>query len=168
MTEADFETLTALRYRIFGAQRDLIERCGGYKRVMDKTGKSKSEVGRWFGGADQDFMPPLAVYQLERDCGFPLITSVMAEANGRRLTDPEEDKLSQVNLHRAYAETVRKRAEVDTVYAAAIEDGDISAAEAIAMSRALTAQDRANADLHGAVSVVKARGGSPATLKVVE
>ncbi len=81
MDDIQFETQSALRYRIFSAQRDLIELCGGYKRVMDKTGKSKSEVCRWKGGADQDYMPMLVIAMLERDCGSAMVTSVMADAS---------------------------------------------------------------------------------------
>lgn len=169
MNDEQFDTLNALRKLILGRQRDLIEECGGYKRVMELTGKSKSEVNRWQGGADQDFMPMLAVYILERDCRKMMITATMAEANGRRLTDPDEERQSEINLHRAYAETVRRRAEVDAAYANAIEDGHISHTEAVIIGRAVSGQDRANSELQGALAVVKAKGGAEpaATLRVI-
>jgi hypothetical protein len=169
MTDAQYEAISSLRNLIFGRQRDLIDRCGGYKRVMDLVQKSKSEVNRWQGGADQDYMPTWAIYILEKDCGQLMITGVLAEANGRRLTDPEEERRSEVNLHRAYAETVRKRGEVDLAYAAAIEDGYISHSEAVVIGRALSGQERATSELQAAVAVVKARGGVEpgAALRVV-
>ena len=165
MDDKAYESMKALRYRIFGAQRDLIERCGGYKRVMELTGRSKSEVCRWQGGADQDFMSPLYVYVLERDCQYAPITTVMADANGRRLSEPGEERLSQVNVHRAYAERKRREAEVDGLYAAAMEDGDVSPTESELLIRAAQASDRAGGEFLGALAVAKAKGG--ATLRVV-
>lgn len=169
MDDENFENLKALRYRIFGAQRDLIERSGGYKRVMEITGRSKSEVCRWQGGADQDFMPPLYVYLLERDCQHAPVTTVMADANGRRLSEPGEERVSQVNVHRAYAERKRREAEVDGLYAAVMEDGDVSPTESELLIRAAQASDRAGTDFLGALAVVKARGRleNGATLRVV-
>lgn len=169
MSDAQYDALSSLRNLIFGRQRDLIDRCGCYKRVMDLADRSKSEVNRWQGGADQDYMPTWAIFILEKDCGQPMITAVLAEANGRRLTDPEEERKSELNLHRAYADTVRKRGEVDIAYAAAIEDGHISHSEAVVIGRALSAQERATSELQAAVAVVKARGGAEpgAALRVV-
>ncbi len=38
---------------------------------------------------DPELMPLHAVYALECECGVPVVTSAMAELNGRRLTDPD-------------------------------------------------------------------------------
>lgn len=160
MNDMQNDALRSFRNLCFGRQRDLIEECGGYKRVMDLTGRSKSEVCRWQGGADQDYMPAWAVYILEKDCGRLLITTMMADLQGCRLTDPVEERQAEVNLHRAYAERVRRRAETDLAYAAAIEDGHVSPTEATVIGRALSAEDRAGADLQGAVAVLKAQGGA--------
>ena len=164
--DQEFESMSALRYRIFGAQRDLIERFGGYKRVVDKTGKSKSEVGRWNGGADQDFMPPLVVAMLERECGYAPVTAVMADFSGRRLTDPEVERQAQHGLLSSHAEGMRRDAEYHSEFATALMDGDVSPSEAVILDRKLAARERAIADQRSALAVIKARGG--VDLKLVE
>jgi hypothetical protein len=53
--------MDAFLYRIKAAQRDLIDRCGGIKRVVELVSSSKSEVGRWNNGGDPDLMPVGAI-----------------------------------------------------------------------------------------------------------
>jgi hypothetical protein len=132
---------------------------------MDKTGLSKSEVGRWFGGADQGFMPPLVVAMLERDCQFAPVTSVMAEASGRRLTDPEQERAAEVSILSAHAEMMRHGSEVSSALAAAIADGVVTPSEAAIVDRKVASHERATSELRASLAVLKARGGH--ALKVV-
>lgn len=167
MDKENFHALDALRSRIFCAQRDLIERAGGYKRVMDKTGRSKSEVNRWQGGADQDFMPPLAIAILENDCGYAIVTAVMAEASGRRLTDPDNERQLNASVMAAYAKKLRCQAESANTFAAIIEDEEITVTEAQMFDRKLADEETALANTRATVAAIKAKGGTASQLKVV-
>lgn len=167
MTDDNLESFNALRYSIFAAQRDLIERCGGYKRVMEMTGKSKSEVNRWQGGVDQDFMPPLAIARLERDCGQRLVTAVHANFHGCSLTDPQEQRRAEVSLMTAFADKMRHSAEVAQAMAAAIADGHVTYSEAVMVDRKLAGEERTLSDMRASLAVIKARGGDKAELKIV-
>lgn len=71
MTEPN-EFTNRWNLRLLAAQRDLVEACGGIARVVERTGYSKSQVGRWNGGLERDLMPLAAVLMLEADAGRPL------------------------------------------------------------------------------------------------
>lgn len=71
--------------RLYAAQRDLIDEYGGCKRVVDKLNVSKSQAGRWYGGADRDVIPLPLVMTMEGECGRPVVTAIMAEFNGKEL-----------------------------------------------------------------------------------
>jgi hypothetical protein len=159
--------MDAFLFRIKAAQRDLIERCGGIMRVVEKTGYSKSEVGRWNNGSEPDLMSVGAIAVLERDCGQALVTAVLAETNGRRLSDPDEARKAEVNVLSSHAELMRQSAELASAVAVAIADGHVSPAEATTIDRIAGNIERAHSDLRSALAVIKAKGGAPASLKVV-
>ena len=157
----------AFLYRLKAAQRDLIERCGGILRCEQLTGFSKSHVGRWNNPNEGDVMPLGAVVVLEGDCGTALITSVMAEANGRRLTDPDEERASEVNVLTAHAELMRQGAELANAIAAAIADGKVTPSEANVVDRFAASMERSASELRLSLATIKARGGVDASLRVV-
>lgn len=157
----------AFLYRVKAAQRDLIERCAGIERAVAITGFSKSQVGRWNNPNDPDLMPIGAVRALEADCCQPLITAVMAEAAGRRLTDPEAERQNDVNVLAAHAEVMRLSGELANSVAVAIADGHFSPTEATTVDRVAASLERAMSDLRAMAAVVKAQGGASANLRVV-
>ncbi|SEH51593.1 hypothetical protein SAMN05216228_100236 [Rhizobium tibeticum] len=159
--------MDAFLFRVKAAQRDLIERCGGIMRVVDKSGYSKSEVGRWNNGAEPDLMSVGAIAVLERDCGQALVTAVLAETNGRRLTDPDETRKAEVNVLTSHAELMRQTAELANAIAIAISDGQVTPSEATTVDRVAGGLERAASDLRASLAVIKARGGAAAGLKVV-
>lgn len=159
--------MDAFLYRVKAAQRDLIERCGGIARAELITGFSKSQVGRWNNPNDPDLMPIGAVRALEADCGAPLITRVMAEANGRRLSDPDEDRKADASIMVAHAELMLQSAELSRSMAAAIGDGHVSPSEATSVDRIASSLEKAASDLRASLATVKARGGEKAALSIV-
>ena len=159
--------MDAFLYRVKAAQRDLIDRCGGIMRSVDLTGFAKSQVGRWHNPLDSDIMPPGAIRALEADCGNPMITAVMAEACGRRLADPDEERRAERDLLAAYSEMMRLQAEVVHRMAIAISDGHVSPAEATAVDRALAKVESSTAELRSTLAVIKARGGDAVSLRLV-
>lgn len=159
--------MDAFLYRIKAAQRDLIERCGGIMRVVEKSGYSKSEVGRWNNASEPDLMPVGAIAVLERDCGQALVTAVLAETNGRRLSDPEAERAAEVGVLVSHAEVMRQSAELANAIAMAIADGQVTSSEAQTVDRVASGLERAASDLRASLAAIKARGGVRAGLSVV-
>ncbi|MCB5201906.1 hypothetical protein LH464_05360 [Neorhizobium sp. T786] len=159
--------MDAFLYRIKAAQRDLIERCGGIMRVVEKAGFSKSEVGRWNNSSEPDLMPIGAIAVLERDCGQALVTAVLAETNGRRLSDPDEERKAEVCVLNSHAELMRQSAELAHSIAVAIADGQVSPSEAQTIDRAASGIQKGLSDLRASLATIKARGGARAGLSLV-
>ncbi|MBN9053517.1 MAG: hypothetical protein J0H80_07015 [Rhizobiales bacterium] len=154
-------------YRIKAAQRDLIERCGGIMRVESISGFSKSQVGRWNNPSEPDLMPVGAIRTLEHDCGVALVTAVLAEVNGRRLTDPVAERAEDVCVMLTHAELMRQAAELANGMAIAISDGQVTPTEAQNVDRLAAGLERAASDLRASLAAIKARGGTSAALRVV-
>jgi len=157
----------AWMYRVKAAQRDLIEACGGIKRVEDRFNYGKSTVGRWNDGNDPTLMPLGAIVALQNDCGSPHVTSALAEIGGRRLNDPETERKADISMMMAHAELMRQSAELANAMAMAIADGVVTHSEATAVDRIAASLERAASDLRASVSVVKARGGEKSSLRMV-
>lgn len=154
-------------HRIKAAQRDLIRLCGGIERSAEVTSISKSHIGRMNNATDPEIMPIPAVIALETDCGRAVVTSVMAGINGRRLTDPEEDRKAASSILSAYAGKQRAVAELSMEVAQAMADGSFTPTEiAAADSKAARLQD-AIADLRASFAGARAQGGVRAGLKLI-
>lgn len=143
-------------YRIKAAQRDLINLSGGIDRAAEITSISKSHVGRWNNAKDTDLMPINAVLMLEEHCGVALITSVMAELNGRRLADETDAVRRSADVLSAYAETVRHAGEVMSAGAIALADGKVTPAEAMTVDRAVSVLERGLSELRQTLAHVRA------------
>jgi predicted TIM-barrel enzyme len=159
--------MDAFLYRIKAAQRDLIERCGGIMRVVDKSGYSKSEVGRWNNASEPDLMPVGAIAVLERDCGQAMVTAVLAETNGRRLSDPEAARAAEISVLTTHAEVMRQSAELANAVAMAIADGQVTPSEAQTIDRIASSMERAASNMRASLASVRALGGEKASLKIV-
>jgi hypothetical protein len=95
------------------------------------------------------------------------VTAVLAETNGRRLSDPEEDRAASVSIMTAHAELMRQSAELSHSFAIAMSDGHFTPNEATTADRIAAQLERAAADLRTSIAVVKAQGGVKAGLKLV-
>lgn len=153
--------------RLKAAQFDLIEACGGIKRVAERFNYGKSTVGRWNDREDPTTMPLTVVKTLEGDCGRAYVTGVMAEANGRRLSDPSEERAADVSVLMSYSEVMRQSSELMNGMALAMEDGKITPTEAHSVDRIASALDLASSNLRASLASIKARGGQAAALRVV-
>lgn len=99
-------------HRIKSATRDLVKMAGGVVRAGEIANASKSEVSRWQSATDADVISLPAALALEGECGVPLVTSVMAELNGRRLSDPDAEGREASNLFARHAEVLRSSGEM--------------------------------------------------------
>lgn len=159
--------MDATLYRLKAAQYDLIEACGGIDRTAEKCGYGKSTVGRWKDRNDPTIMPIPAAIALEDDCGRAFVTAAMAGANGRRLTDPEDDKARQAGILSAHAEMMQRMAVLAGDVASAYSDGLVSPTEAHILDRGAAEVERSVSDFRQSVAVVKAAGGERLGLKIV-
>ncbi len=157
----------AWMFRVKAAQRDLIEACGGIKRVETRFNYGKSTVGRWNDGNDPTLMPLGAVVALESDCGRPYVTGALAEVNGRRLSDPSEDRVVDVCVMASHAELLRHTAELANSMAMAIADSRVTPTEAQTIDRVAASMQNAMNDMRAALASIKAKGGERTGLRVV-
>lgn len=145
-------------YRLKAAQRDLIKLAGGIERAADLTSISKSQVGRWNNAGDAEIMTLSAVLVLEAECGRPIVTSVMAELNGRRLADPQAERQAAACIFTAHADTARHAGELMSAAALAIADGQVTPAEADQLDRAAGVLDRSVSEFRKAVASIRGNG----------
>lgn len=88
-----FEFTDRWRTRLLAAQTDLIDAYGGSRRVVENVpSTSKSQVGRWYGGADRDFIPLPIVMVLEGDSNVarPIVSAILIEALGLEIAGKGE------------------------------------------------------------------------------
>lgn len=150
----------AFFHRLKAATRDLVKLCGGVERAGALCHMSKTEVSRWqtSGGP---IVPIVCVLALEADCGVPIVTTVMADINGRRLSDPDggedEDGEAPAVMGR-HAESVRAAAEMMAAGAAAFADGQLTPAEAEILDRTAATVERTLVPLR--LALAGAKGGA--------
>lgn len=155
-------------YRIKAAQRDLIKIAGGIERVVEITSTSKSHVGRWNNPADPDLMPLNAVMLLEAETGQPMITSVMAGINGRRLTDPDGGNGESASLLASFGETSRQSGEFISTGMRAFSDGVVTDSERTEMDRAASKLEQDLGKLRQALSHGRGQpGGTEGRVRLV-
>lgn len=104
------------RFRLFAATRDLIRACGGVERSALIVGVSGKSVSRW---QNETPIPLDAAMALQKDCGHPYITSIMAEFDGLQLTAPAASDASQptANLTLLHVDAMMTFAEATRVFA---------------------------------------------------
>jgi len=154
-------------HRVKAAQRDLIRLVGGIDRAAEISSVSSSHIGRMNNPRDTDLMPLSVVLALEADCGIPVVTSAMAELNGRRLSDPEAERRADLSVLTSYAEVARRAADVISGGAIALGDSVVTPAEAAKMDRDAAELEREIAAFRQSLAVVKARGGEKTGLRIV-
>lgn len=143
-------------HRIKAATRDLVKACGGIERAGEIAHAGKSTVSRWQHAGEEDIIPLPAVLALEADCDRPYVTRIMADLNGRGLTDPEAvaDVAGSLTTH--HNEVMRQFADLTTSVVSATADGVVSPAEAEIVDRDAAAMERALADLRRKMAAKKA------------
>jgi len=145
-------------YRLKAAQRDLIKRAGGIERAAELASISKSQMGRFNNDGDPELMPIPAILMLQRECGVPLVTSAMAELEGRRLADPSEAAAANGSILSSYAEVVVQAGELISKGALAFADGKLTPAEASGMDRAAAALEIVISELRKATAGARSSG----------
>jgi hypothetical protein len=148
-------------HRVKSATRDLVRMCGGVVRAGEIANTSKSEVSRWQSATDPDVISLPAALALEAECGVPMITAVMAELSGRRLSDPVHDASERgaANIAGHHAEFLRRAAEVTATTASALEDQSVSPAEAELIDRQLAEMVETIAAKRRSLAALKAGAG---------
>lgn len=154
--------------RVKAVTRDLVKLCGGIVRSGEITNRSKSEVGRWVSVNEPDIIDLSATMALEGECGVPLVTTVMAEMHGRRLTD-EASARSAASINAHHSALLRAQGELSIHMSSALEDGTVTPAEAEILDRSAAELETLLRGFRGGLAVVRATGPSCAAkpLRVV-
>lgn len=145
-------------HRIKAATRDLVKACGGIERAAEISLVGKSTVGRWQHAGEEDIIPLPAVLALEADCDRPFVTRVMADLNGRGLTDPQAAAEAAQCLNRRLNALMRHFGGLTTEVASAKADGVVSPTEAEMVDRAAAALEREIGDMRRDLAAKKAGG----------
>ena len=145
-------------HRIKAATRDLIKACGGVVRAGEIANASKSEMSRLQSATDPDIIGIPQALALQADCGLPLVTTVMAEMEGRRLTDPVADGREASGVFSRAADSIRAAGEMMAGIATAQADGELTTAEAEICDRLAGEVERSVGQLRRELANVK--GGS--------
>lgn len=154
-------------HRVKSAQRDLIRLCGGIDRAAEITSVSTSHIGRMNNPKDAEIMPLAVVIALEADCGEAVVTAVMAALNGRRLSDPDEERRAGANIMISYADLKRAAADLDAELAVSMADGNFSPSELQRADRKAAAKQEALCNFRASLAAGKATGGARGGLKLV-
>ena len=133
-------------FRVKAATRDLVRHAGGLVRAGDICGYGKSSVDRWGSTDHVECIPLGAALLLEAETGAPLVTTAMAEINGRGLGPKGEG--GGGGFIAAHIDLARQSAEYSAAVADAMEDGVITPNEQKII-------DREAADVHRAAARVQ-------------
>lgn len=150
-------------HRIKATTRDLVKACGGIERAADIALVGKSTVSRWQHAGEEDIIPLPAVLALETECGRPYITRIMADLNGRGLTDPEAEADVAGTLATHHNGLMHKFAALSTDVASAMADGVVSPAEAEIVDRTASEMERSLAEMRRKLASKKAGTSEPVT-----
>lgn len=123
-------------FRIKTATRDLVQLCGGVVRAGEIGHCSKTEMSRYQVVTDESIIPIPVALALEAYCEMPMVTTVLADLHGRRLSNPDEEAATAAGVFARHAEVMRACAELMAKGAAAAADGRLTPAEAEMMDRA--------------------------------
>ena len=149
--------------RIKGAQRNLIDRCGGIESAAEVCSYSSSTVGRWNDLNASHMMPLDVVLILEAFAGFAPVTQAMAEINNRRIVSPEGEVTESLQILGLLGELGDAFADLQKLGIGAIADGKFDINEARSLSEpaqrlsdvvAALQSLSANVSANGAVDVV--------------
>ena len=152
-------------HRLKAATRDLTDLCGGVERSGEVANVSDTSVSRWRVATSPDVIPIPAALALEAECGVPLVTTVMAELNGRRLTDGDAAGGSAAGITVRYAEMSRSVGELIAQGAVALADGRFTPAEAELVDRGASEAEQRLAAFR--LDLAAAKAGGAGGLKVV-
>lgn len=155
--------------RVKAATRDLVKFCGGVVRAGEITSRSKTEVSRWQSPHHPDLIDIASAIVLEAECNLALVTTVMAEIHGRRLSDEVEARSAASVLER-YSDLMRVSAETAAQMSQALSDLTITPTEAETLDRGLSEQAHTIHALRATLATVRAQGPASATapLRVVK
>lgn len=121
------------------ATRALVAACAvpgstGPRRVEELTGASAGTISRWQGDAHPDIIPTAVVFLLEFTIQKPIVSRVLAELTGHRLTaiadDATADPGDVAGLTGDLIHIVGSGSRVGAQLGAVLEDGKVTRREA--------------------------------------
>lgn len=118
--------------KIKGAVRRLTEACGGQESVVLIPGmpiRRHQQIGEYGLGTADAHARCDVVLLMERDCGLPLVTAIMARATGHVLVKLPEVPGHLGALGRVTAQALKEVGDVFSTLGQQLEDGTITSAE---------------------------------------
>lgn len=146
---------------IKAATRDLVRLCGGVERAGEIADKSKASISRFQTVEAPEIIDLSSALALERECGVPCVTKVMAEMHGRRLSD-EMAAASASSVLKCHADLMQRSAATAALIAMAMADHTITPAEAEAIDRSLAEEETSVRAMRATLAAVRALGATPA------
>lgn len=149
---ADYLALKAL-------WRDLVAACGGPCRAATITRGCQSRISEAMAPHATDRFPALdQVYDLELECGSPIVTRFMADRHDFDLVPRPGAPARPATLHHHLARLIVETADVEAGLATAIADGRLDPSERATLRReidqAMAQLNRLRADLGPALREV--------------
>lgn len=122
--------------KIKAAWRTLLRMAGGAKHVIEQgiTRGSESRMSEAGAPNCMDRFPMLdQVYDLELECGEPVMTKALADLHGFDLV--QRDAAKPIGIHAHFATIIGETRDVELTMAKAIADGSLDDAERAAIIR---------------------------------
>lgn len=126
------KTSDAVRAYLKTVSRRVIERCGGVSSAESITRVNNSHLSKYQSNSEDNistFMPIDVALDLDLDCGEPVITRAMAEAQGFRLVvnDAADDELAcSQRLLKKISTLTSSHADLTQALVSAAADGEIT------------------------------------------
>lgn len=145
-------------FRIKAATRDLVSLCGGVVRAGEIGHCSKTEISRYQVATDESIIPIPVALALEAHCEMPLVTTVLADLHGRRLSKGDDEAASAASVFARHAATVQAAAEMIAAGAAAQADGKLTPAELELLDRAVSTLEKTIAPYRQDIAALRGVG----------
>lgn len=123
---------------IKAAFRDLVTACGGPKLAADKTRGCQSRMSEAMAPHETERFPALdQIADLEAECGIPFVTRHLADMAGFDLVPRSVAAGHSSKPMAIAAQMAASLGELQVAYAAAIDDGELTAVEQAKLRGAL-------------------------------
>lgn len=155
-------------HRLKSATRDVVKLCGGVERAAEIADLSPSQISRCQSSADPAIITIPAALALEADCGQPTITAVMADMNGRHLSDGASDPEGGNCIVASHSRMLGEIAKLVSEFAAASSDGKFTPGEIDIIERAKAGVENSLNALGQACAAAKAKAGAASGPRLVD
>ncbi|WP_024900292.1 hypothetical protein [Brucella rhizosphaerae] len=146
-------------YRLKGAQRTLIARCGGIEQAALIASYGKTTVGRWNVQTAPEMMTLPALILLEAYCGEPVVSTVVSEIVSDLINNSQSPEMPKFSGMELVAQFGAAFAVLFSEWARAAEDSFLTPAEADNLDPLISEAKQKLDALQRLMAEAKAKGG---------